>query len=89
MKLKATLLLCLIAITFNVVSNETNHDYAQSFKDIELASQLGSGQEVIIDLTATEGLEGKIAQSVRDAIPEEPKPLTFFEWLKSFFSFLF
>ena len=87
MKLKALILISLVTITFNVVS-ESNFNN-QTCKDAALASQLGSGQEVIINLNATEGLEGQIAQSLRDAFPEEQKPLTLWERFKSFFSFLF
>jgi hypothetical protein len=86
MKPKINVLLFLLVITFNIVSNETNSEYAEPFKDVLLAAQLGSGQDVIIDLNATEGLKGKIAQNVRDGIQEEKKTLTFFEWVKYFFS---
>ena len=90
MKLKAALLGLLLAAMFNVISCESNTNLAQSLKDIELASKMGSGESVVIDLNATEGLEGKIAQITRDAIKETaPKPSTFLERLKSFFSFLF
>ncbi len=87
MKLKAIILVSLITVTLNVVS-ESNFDN-QACKDAALAAQLGSGQEVIINLDATEGLEGQIAQSMRDLFPEEKKPVTLWEKFKSFFSFLY
>ncbi len=89
MKLKINFLLLLLASIFNNVSCENNADVSQMLKDIELAAQMGSGESVAIDLNATEGLEGKIAQTVRDAVEESPKPLTFFERVKAFFRSLF
>src|SRR5580700_5910877 len=60
----------------------------QVAKDMELALKMGSGEPVTININATEGLEGNIAQELREAIkrlPEKPKSLTFMQWIKSFF----
>lgn len=88
MKLYNIFLLVLLANFFNFLSAESNENIAQVFKDIELAAKMGSGETVTINMNATEGLEGEIAQKVRNIMQEAPKPLTFTERIKSFFNSL-
>lgn len=84
--MKYTFLILLLTVTFIAIRcDKTNPDYAQCLQDIELAAKMGSGEPVTIDLNATEGLEGEIAQTVRDATQKASKPKTFLEKVKSFF----
>lgn len=66
MKLKTYILFLLVTIAFNTMPNEKDTTCTQLVQDSMLAAQLGSDEDVSIDLNATEGLEGKIAQDIRN-----------------------